>query len=161
MVNYGGVLIWFTDWLLHSKTTTWKQARLMSGEAMFRLKLEYSFFQLPQYVLIWKLISEWMNSLTLLSLFLPTIPLPQTSFICPSFRVSCLCKPSLFPCHTLFLSSVFPLQQADWLEARQTVQLGNAVPSCPPLSESNKSNTDSYTFLYAHTITGELKFLCL
>lgn len=114
----------------------------MSGKAEFRLKLVHWDFVLCIHS---KFVSEWMNSLTLPLLFLRTPPLPQpSSFSCPSFSVSCLFKPSsgfLSLCHHRPLASIFPLQCVDWLEARQTIQLGNVFSSRLPLGESNKSNT--------------------
>lgn len=91
-----------------------------------------------------------MNELTDSALTFPahyaTPPSRPPSY---TFCVSCLIKPSsssLTLCHTLSLSvslsSSFPLQCIDWLEARQTIQLDNVFSCCPPLRETNTIETE-------------------
>lgn len=112
----------------------------------FRLKLLHSV-----YISVFfgnSSVSEWTHWLcSYFSCTLCHSPEPSSFiyFLClmPNQTFLQLSNPLPHPLSlSVSLSSSFPLQCIDWLEARQTIQLDNVFSCCPPLRETNTIETE-------------------
>lgn len=63
------------------------------------------------------------------------------------------------PWSRLLFASVFPLRWADWPKARQTIQLGNVFPECPPPQETHKFKLEQ-TMFYFKNFPPAQRLLC-